>query len=73
MSEIKYLTELTELLRDLLYESWMDEDDYREVEQETLKQLNISYVTLSDELQKGVDNGYGIEFQFDLIRNKIKA
>lgn len=65
---IKYETVIDELLRELLFDSWMDEEDYNAVVEDTLKSLYITKQTLSDEIEIGVNNGYSVEQQIMAMR-----
>jgi hypothetical protein len=68
---MKYEKEIDNLLREILFEDWMSEDEYNEVIFETFMQLNTSKEKLSKELEIGVKNGYSIELQFDMIKSII--
>jgi len=63
-----YETEIDTLLKDLLYKSWMSNEDYEEVIAKTFKIMGITKQKLSDELEIGVKNGYSIEQQFQLVK-----
>ena len=59
-------------LKELFFEKWMDDEDWVEFLNELEKQTGVSKVTLSRDLKIGVDNGYSLEKQFDLVRLVLK-
>jgi len=65
---MKYQKEIDQLLRDMFYEDWMDEEDYLEIEIEILKQTGVSKALLSKQIEIGVDNGYTIDKQIQIIK-----
>ena len=65
---MKYEIEIDEFLRSIIYESWMDDEDYNTILNETLNQLGISKKIISDDIETGVMNGYSIETQFRLVQ-----
>lgn len=69
---MKYEKEVDEALRLICFESWMNEDDYNNVVNDTLKEIGSSKQKMNDDIQKGVDNGYSVELQMELIRLKYK-
>lgn len=69
---IKYEKELTQILREGLYETWMTEDEYQECLRLTLSVMNTDIQKLSDQVQIGVDNGHSAEFQMKLIKQLMK-
>lgn len=64
---MKYEKEIDQLLRDLIYEDWMSEEDYNIVISEIFENLGINKEKLNDDLEIGLKNGYSIEDQFRLI------
>lgn len=68
---MKYENEIDNILRDLLFESWMDEEDYNYVIEETFKQMNITKQTLCDNIQVGIDNGYTLKEQLSLFKRVL--
>ena len=65
---MKYEKEIDQFLRDIIYENWMNEEDYNEVITETFKQLGTNKEKLSSDIEIGVKNGYSIETQFALVK-----
>ena len=65
---MKYEKEIDQFLRDIIYEDWMNEEDYNEVITETFKQLGTNKEKLSSDIEIGIKNGYSIETQFALVK-----
>ncbi len=66
---MKYETEINEILNTVLpKESWMTDDEHKEIIEETFKQMGINKQELSEEIEEGVKNGYSVEKQMELIK-----
>lgn len=59
---------INQILRDLIYEDWMSDEDYDIVISEMLDNSGINMEKLNNDLEIGLKNGYSIEDQFKLIR-----
>lgn len=70
---MKYEKEIDQFLRDIIYENWMNEEDYNEVITETFKQLGTNKEKLSSDIEIGVKNGYSIETQFALVKRVLNV
>jgi hypothetical protein len=71
---VKYENEIDALLKDLLYdERWMDDEDYKEVIEETFKIIGITKQKLSDDIEIGVKNGYTVEQQIVLLKRVLNV
>ena len=71
---IKYENEIDALLRDFLYdESWMDDEDYKEVIETTFETMGITKQKISDDIEIGVKNGYTVEQQIILLKRVLNA
>lgn len=70
---MKYEIEIDEFLRNIIYESWMDDEDYNTILNETLNQLGISKKIISDDIETGVMNGYSNKFDLVFIVNIFKS
>lgn len=71
---MKHETEIDNLLKELLYdESWMDDEDYKEVIDLTFKAMGITKQKLSDDIEIGIKNGYTIEQQIDLLKRILNV
>ena len=70
---MKYEKEIDVFLREIIYESWMDENDYNEVINETFKQLGTNKEKLSNDIEIGIKNGYSIETQFALVKRALNV
>jgi hypothetical protein len=71
---MKHETEIDNLLKELLYyESWMDDEDYKEVIDLTFKTMGITKQKLSDDIEIGIKNGYTVEQQIDLLKRVLNV
>ena len=70
---MKYEKEIDDFLREIIYESWMSEEDYNEVISETFKQLETNREKLSNDIEIGIKNGYSIETQFALVKRVLNV
>lgn len=69
---MKYKKEVEELLKELFFESWMDDDDWVEFLQETQRVGGISIGDISKDIETGVKNGYSIERQIEILRQILR-
>ena len=70
---MKYEKEIDQFLRDIIYEDWMNEEDYNEVLTEAFKQLGTNKEKLSSDIEIGIRNGYSIETQFALVKRVLNV
>lgn len=71
---MKHETEIDKLLKELLYdESWMDDEDYKEVIDLTFKTMGITKRKLSDDIEIGIKNGYTIKQQINLLKRVLNV
>jgi len=71
---MKHEIEINKLLKELFYdESWMDDNDYKEVIELTFKTTDITKQKLSDSIEIGIKNGYNVEQQIELLRKYLNA
>ena len=71
---MKHETEIDKLLKELLYdESWMDDEDYKEVIDLTFKTMGITKQKLSDDIEIGIKNGYTVEQQIELLKQVLNV
>ncbi len=70
---MKYEKEIDQFLRDIIYEDWMNEEDYNEVINETFKLLGTNKEKLNDDIEIGIKNGYSIETQFALVKRILNV
>jgi len=71
---MKYEIEIDKLLKELLYdESWMDDEDYKEVIDLTFKTMGITKQKLSDDIEIGIKNGYTVEQQIYLLKRVLNV
>jgi len=67
-----YREELRELIYQILYEDWMDEDDIDEAIEEAVAEVG-GWAGLDNALLIGVQNGYSIDSQLNMIQQLIRA
>ena len=72
-AKMKYQKEIDSLVRELIYDSWMNEDDYKEVEKECMSKMPNLKEQLSKDLETGINNGHSLEYQLELSRKVLKA
>jgi len=65
----KYEAVVKQILYDLFYEDWMDDDDWNKFEEEFFKKTNLSYSKLSKQIEIGVTRGISVSDQLSLIAN----
>ena len=70
---MKYEKDIDNLLKDLIYQDWMNDSDYNEVLSEIFKELNITKEKLCLDIEVGVNNGYSIDQQFVIIKKIFKT
>jgi hypothetical protein len=68
---MKHEKEINQILRDLIYEDWMSDDDYNIAMSQIFEDLGIDMEKLNNDLEIGLKNGYSIEDQFKLIRRVL--
>ena len=68
---VLFQDEINAFLKELFYESWMDENDWLMFLEELETQSGVSVQSLSTDLQVGLKNGYSIEKQFELVRTVL--
>lgn len=64
----KYEQEVRTMLRNMLFEEWMEESDWNDFEQQILKATGESYESLSDRIEEGIKKGYSLNFQIDISK-----
>jgi hypothetical protein len=70
---MKYEKEIVQFLRDMIYEDWMNEEDYNNIISETLKQIGINKEKLSTDIENGIKNGHSIETQLALVKRILNV
>ena len=65
---MKHEKEIDSILRELLYESWMSEKDYLEVLDMSLKMIDTTKQSLSNDIETGVKNGYSVGQQMEMLK-----
>lgn len=69
---MKYKKEVEELLKELFYESWMNEDDWVEFLEETQRIGGISINDISKDIETGVKNGFSPERQIEILKQILR-
>ena len=70
---MKYLIEVEKLLKDLFFENWMDEEDWKEFLIELEKASGVTLTSLSNDIEIGVKDGYNLETQIAIIKQALKT
>lgn len=70
-NDVLFQDEINAFLKELFYDSWMDENDWQMFLEELETQSGVSVQSLSTDLQVGLRNGYSIEKQFELVRTVL--
>lgn len=66
---MKYETEINEMLKIAIpKESWMSDDEYKEIIDNTFKKAGITKQRLSEVIQTGVKNGYTVDQQINILK-----
>jgi len=68
---MKYIKEAKEIFKIMFRDEWMDDTDFKEIEDILLKEMKTDYITLSNLIEDGVKKGYSVEFQKE-IAHKVK-
>ena len=66
-----YTPQIKEALKSIAKKDWMDDNDWNEMEQEIFKTLGISYESMSEQIQIGIDNGHSLEAQLELLKGLV--
>lgn len=70
---MKYLIEVEKLLKDLFFENWMDEEDWKSFLIELEKASGVTLTALSNDIEIGVKNGHSLETQIALVKQVLKT
>ena len=69
---MKHEKEIDQILKDILFKDWMDDEDYKEVIDITFKAMGITKQKLCDDLEIGIKNGYSLEQQLNILKQVLK-
>jgi len=67
--EIEFKIEIDSLLKELFFESWMDDDDWNQFLKAMESEKIINYQEMSDQIKIGISNGYSLNNQINKIKN----
>jgi DNA repair exonuclease SbcCD ATPase subunit len=70
---MKHEKEIDALLEELFRSEWMTDEDYSVFLKEVFKQTGISKQTLSEQIELGEINGFGVETQLEAVRRAVKG
>jgi len=71
---MKYETEINEILNTVLpKESWMTDDEHKEIIEETFMQMGVNKQKLSDDIEVGIKNGYTVKQQIELLKRVLNV
>ncbi len=68
---IKYAKEIDKLFSEMFRESWMTDDDWKQFIENSLSEADITQ--LSNDIQIGIDNGFSVESQLNLVKDLAKS
>jgi len=69
MTPSLYEAEVKKLLWDLFHEEWMDDSDWNDFLKELESVSGISVESMRKDIQAGVEMGYSVQEQLDLVRS----
>ena len=71
---MKYETEINEILDAVIpKESWMTDEEHKDIIEETFNQMGVTKQKLSDDIEVGVKNGYTVKQQIDLLKRVLNV
>lgn len=70
--KVPYEKEINQMLRYMLYEDWMTEEEWQALLTEMEAKAGLDLKELSNDIQKGVDNGYSVEAQIEVLKLLFK-
>lgn len=65
---MKHEAEIDNILKELLQESWMTDEEYEEMLSNVLGVLNITKQKMSDNIETGIKNGYSVDRQIQILK-----
>ena len=68
LDSTQYIEPLRQLFQEIMRESWMDDQDWKEVEQMLFNEIGTSYSMMAEQVAVGVGNGVSAEVQYAAIR-----
>ena len=66
-----YTPQIKEAIKSIARKDWMDDNDWEEMEQQIFNTLGISYESMSEQIQIGIDNGHSLEMQIELLKKLV--
>lgn len=70
---MKHEAEINEMLNIVFQkESWMADEEHKEIIEETFKKIGINKQSLSNDIETGVKNGYTVKQQLYLVKQALK-
>ena len=69
---MKYQKEIDQIFSNAFREDWMIDEDWHEIELELYNKIGETKQSISDKIQIGVDKGYSIEQQINIIGKIFK-
>lgn len=72
---VKYEEYIDEVIRELVYESWMSEEDYKTIVDIMEKSGELNKQEISDAIEQGAKNGYTVQQQVTIVKliiNRLK-
>lgn len=69
MTDIELEQEIDQLLRDILYEDWMTEDDYKKTLDIIYSEQGVDKQELITDIKVGIENGYSAQEQIEMVKS----
>lgn len=70
--KVPYEKEINQMLIYMLREDWMTEEEWQALLTEMEVKAGLDLKELSNDIQKGVDNGYSVEAQIEVLKLLFK-
>lgn len=70
--KVPYEKEINQMLIYMLREDWMTEEEWQALLTEMEAKAGLDLIELSNDIQKGVDNGYSVEAQLEVLKLLFK-
>lgn len=70
---VKYEQELRKLLKDVLFEDWMEEEEWEDYLSLLFKVTSTSFELMSKELEEGINKGFTLEEQLEISKKLLKG
>jgi len=73
MTDTELEQEIDQLLRDILFEDWMDEDDYKKTLDVIYSEQGVDKQELVADIKVGIENGYSAQEQIEMVKSIFRV